>query len=113
LIGGERELKGDMVPRAVARAADHRNEPRFAPVGRGAMLLFRGRHEMVWLSNISAEGAMITWSGRPRIGEAVTLELKGVRVPAFVRWVRDGRMGLNFTRALPPALLATYGGNDG
>lgn len=109
----ESELTGDMVARAVPRVVDHRAEPRFAPVGRGAMLNFRGRNEMVWLSNISSEGAMITWAGRPRIGEGVGLELEGVRVPAFIRWVRDGRVGLNFTRALPSALLAKYGGNDG
>lgn len=109
----ERELTGDMVPRAVARAVDHRHEPRFAPVGRGAMLTFRNRNEMVWLSNISAQGAMITWAGRPRIGETVAIELDGARVPAFVRWVRDGRVGLNFTCALPADLLAKYGGNDG
>lgn len=106
----ERELSGDLVPRTVARFVDHRAEPRFAPVARGAMLCFRGRHEMVWLSNISSEGAMIAWAGRPRIGEGVSVDLDGTRVPAFVRWVRDGRVGVNFTRPLPPSLLARYGG---
>lgn len=105
----EVELKGDMVLRTVPRTADQRAEPRHGPIGRGAMLRFRGRMQMVWLSNLSHEGAMIGWQERPRIGEDVTLELDGARVPAFVRWVRDGRVGLNFTRALPDAVLAKYG----
>ncbi len=105
----EMELTGDMVARAVPRRVDQRVEPRHGPIARGAMLSFRGRMQMVWLSNLSGEGAMIGWQERPRIGEDVTLELDGARVPAFVRWVRDGRVGLNFTRALPPAVLAKYG----
>ena len=32
-----------------------------------------------------------------RIGEPVTLRLAGdVRVPGTIRWIRDGRMGINF-----------------
>ena len=107
----EMELTGDMVPRTVPRVVDQRSEPRHGPIARGAMLSFRGRMQMVWLSNLSNEGAMIGWQERPRIGEGVTLELEGTRVPAFVRWVRDGRVGLNFTRALPAAVMAKYGIN--
>lgn len=105
----EMELTGDMVPRTVPRTMDQRSAPRHGPIARGAMLSFRGRMQMVWLSNLSAEGAMIGWQERPRIGEGVTLDLDGVRVPAFVRWVRDGRVGLNFTGALPAAVMAKYG----
>ena len=105
----ELELTGDMVPRAVPRVMDQRSEPRHGPIARGAMMSFRGRMQMVWLSNLSGEGAMIGWNERPRIGEGVTLDLDGQRCPAFVRWVRDGKVGLNFTRPLPDAVLAKYG----
>ncbi|MGF1550735.1 MAG: hypothetical protein ACFBQW_09475 [Sphingomonadaceae bacterium] len=36
-------------------------------------------------------------SSPPRIGENVTIEFEGCsRIVAYVRWVKQGRVGLNF-----------------
>jgi hypothetical protein len=52
--------------------------------------------------NISQSGVMIEIGLSPNIGESVTVQLEhGIRVPAFVRWVREGRIGLNFRQPIP------------
>ena len=62
------------------------------------MLGARGREQLVRVVNISREGAMLTPALSLRIGEPVTLRLAGdVRVSGAIRWIRDGRMGVNFT----------------
>ena len=49
------------------------------------------------LVNISISGAMIEFDGVPHIGERIGLEVLGApRLEGFVRWARDGRLGLNF-----------------
>ena len=47
--------------------------------------------------NISTRGTMIESGLVPRLGETVLVEFPECsRIHAFVRWVRDGRIGLNF-----------------
>ena len=71
-------------------------------IGIGAQASSAGAWAPAWRASDAGDESVETGDSRPC-----------TRVPAFVRWVRDGRVGLNFTRALPPALLAQYGGNDG
>ena len=58
---------------------------------------FRGRKHVVRLVNGSASGAMVIFPLVPHIGEQVWLQLlEQGQVSAKVRWVRDGRVGINF-----------------
>jgi len=86
-----------MIPRTVARLFDQRQEPRVEPDEKHAVLHHRGAQHRVQLINVSASGAMLEFATVPHIGERIRLQLLG-RQPAagFVRWVRDGRIGVNF-----------------
>ena len=91
-------LAGSMIPRTARRVVDQRFEARHSGLVDDAVLAARGREKLVRVVNISAEGAMIAPALSLRIGEAVSLRLAGdVRVTGSVRWIRDGRMGVNFT----------------
>jgi hypothetical protein len=58
---------------------------------------FRGRKHVVRLVNCSPSGAMVIFPLVPHIGEQVSLQLlEQGQVSARVRWVRDGRIGINF-----------------
>ena len=90
-------LAGDLVPRAEPRRADQRSEPRHADIVDRAVLMFRGQEYLVPVVNISSRGTMIESDIAPRIGESVSIQFEQcTRMQAFVRWVRDGRLGLNF-----------------
>jgi hypothetical protein len=92
-------LDGGMIPRSAARIIDEREEPRHSAVSNTAVLDFRGRKHVIRLINISASGAMVIFPHVPNIGERLSLQLldRGL-VSAQVRWVKDGRIGLSFTR---------------
>ena len=50
--------------------------------------------------NLSNSGAMVIFPVLPHIGEAVTLQLLDWgQVQGNVRWVRDGKIGINFAAA--------------
>ena len=51
--------------------------------------------------NLSTSGAMIRFTGEAHIGETVSLQLlyRGT-IAGQVRWLRDGRMGVYFSRPL-------------
>lgn len=95
-------LAGSMIPRTArrnenGRVVDQRGEARYGGLVDDAVLAARAREQLVRVINISAEGAMITPALDLRIGEKVVLHLVGdLRVPASVRWIRDGRMGMSF-----------------
>ncbi len=90
-------LAGSIVPRSQPRATEHRLEPRHEGLVERAILIFRGQDYLVPVLNISSRGTMIESDILPRIGEAVTIQFENcTRVHAFVRWVRDGQIGLNF-----------------
>ena len=90
-------LDGSMIERSSARKIDERIEARVTPTSETAVLDFRGRRHVVRMVNVSASGAMVSFAQMPNIGEEVVLQLLDHgRVPAQVRWVRDGRIGLAF-----------------
>ena len=90
-------LDGAMIPRTVKRMFDERSEERFAAGAETAEMHFRGRKHVVRLVNRSSWGAMVIFPLVPHIGEQVSLQLlEQGQVSARVRWVRDGRVGINF-----------------
>lgn len=96
---GKFGLDGDMIPRSVKRMFDQREEPRFDVEGelQTAVLTRRGQNHVVRVGNISTSGVMVVYAGVPNIGESVTLQLLDHgAVAGQVRWVRDGRVGINF-----------------
>lgn len=90
-------LSGAMIVRNEERMVDQRSEPRLEGVVERGRLYFRDSISMVPVVNISSRGAMIESDIEPRLGESVVIEFDGCsRIRAFVRWSREGRVGLNF-----------------
>ena len=76
---------------------ERRSEPRHEGLVDRAIVYFRGRPMLVPVLNISSRGTMIESDIAPRLGEPVLVEFPECsRIHAFVRWARDGRIGLNF-----------------
>jgi hypothetical protein len=95
------QLHGSMIPRTVKRMFDERSETRVKAESQTAVLSVRGRNHIVSLVNLSTSGAMIRFTGEAHIGETVSLQLldRGT-IAGQVRWLRDGRMGVYFSRPL-------------
>ena len=90
-------LAGDLVPRMQRRLIDQRSEDRHRGVVERAAIMFRDQEYIVPVINISSRGTMIECDIMPRIGEAIVIQFEScTRIHAFVRWVREGRLGLNF-----------------
>ena len=61
-----------------------------------ATLTFRRKKSLVPVINVSGGGLMIETGIVPRIGEKVGLQFEGFdQLEAIVRWVRQGRIGLD------------------
>ncbi|MEO6247676.1 MAG: PilZ domain-containing protein [Sphingomicrobium sp.] len=94
-------LTGTMIPRHVRRMFEQRAEPRVAADNSRAMLCWRGRSSPVRIGNVSNAGVMLWFDEVPHIGERVAVQLLDQEaMPGQVRWVRDGRVGINFTEPL-------------
>ena len=94
-------LDGNMIPRTVRRIFDERGEERTSSASQTAVMAYRGRKHVVRMVNSSPSGAMVIFPHVPHIGEEVSLQLIGHgEVPARVRWVREGRIGVNFESPL-------------
>jgi hypothetical protein len=78
-------------------ACERRAEPRREGVIDHATLVFRETVHVVPVHNISSRGTMIESDIAPRLGESVMIRFAGCSpIYAFVRWTREGRIGLNF-----------------
>ena len=85
------------IPRTQARMVDQRSEERHEGLTDSAIVHFRGRPYRVAVVNLSSRGTMIESDLVPRLGESVLVEFDQCsRIHAFVRWIREGRIGLNF-----------------
>lgn len=88
---------GSLVRKRRPDPAEQRSEPRYEGVVERATLYFRGEEHPVPVVNLSSRGTMIESDVAPRLGESVVIRFEGCSpMHAFVRWVRDGRIGLNF-----------------
>jgi hypothetical protein len=80
-----------------ARWEDRRSEPRHEGLVESAIIYFRGTPKLVPVLNISSRGTMVESDIVPRLGETILVEFPECsRIHAFVRWAREGRIGLNF-----------------
>ena len=90
------EAASDYEP-IVSEVVERRSEPRQEGLIDAATLFFRGAVYLVPVINISSRGTMIESDLVPRLGESVLIRFAGCSpIYAFVRWARDGRVGLNF-----------------
>ena len=88
---------GALVTRTAPRVVEQRSEERHDGLVESATLYFRGAEHQVGVINLSSRGTMIESGIAPRLGESVVIRFDGYSpMHAFVRWVRDGRIGLNF-----------------
>lgn len=100
-MGARFSLDGGMIPRTVKRMFDERCEERVAADSQTAVLQHRGRKHVVRIVNMSSSGAMVIFPVMPHIGEEVTLQLLGRdAVKGRIKWVRDGRIGVEFAAPL-------------
>jgi hypothetical protein len=80
-----------------ARHVDPRSEPRYQGLVESAVLTFRGAEYIVPVVDISSRGTQVESDILPRLGESVLIRFEGCSpIYAFVRWNREGRLGLNF-----------------
>ena len=77
--------------------AERRSEPREDCSDVQSVLIFRGESYPAPVLNISSRGVQIESDISPRLGESVMIHFDGCSpIYAFVRWAKDGRLGLNF-----------------
>jgi hypothetical protein len=85
------------IKRQEARVTDQRLEDRLRGIVESTTMIFRRRRQAVAVVNVSSRGAMIRGELDPRIGEKIDLLFDGKnRTKCIVRWVREGRVGLEF-----------------
>ena len=76
---------------------EQRSEPRYEGVVGRAVITFRGRDYPVTVVNISSRGTMIESEIVPRMGESLLVRFENCsRMHGFVRWARDGQVGIRF-----------------
>ena len=93
----EQAPEPEPVPQSPASFADKRCEERLENVVARAMILYREQEYLVPVVNISSRGTAIEADLTPRIGETIVIQFENcTRIHGFVRWVREGRIGLNF-----------------
>lgn len=85
------------ISRQTHRQLNHRQEDRRPGAGKQATLTFRGEACPVDVVNLSRSGAMIGTDLEPFIGEPLEIRFYGeAPTQCVARWVRDGRVGLEF-----------------
>ena len=85
------------VRREESRLTNHRGEDRQSGVIDSTRIHFRRRCYDARVINVSSHGAMVECAVEPHIGDRVEIELaQDERGECVVRWLRDGRIGLEF-----------------
>ena len=85
------------IPRDESRRSDMRDEDRHRLSGATFPVTYRGGRHDVEVVNLSGGGAMIACSLKPNLAEHLDLHLgQGESMECVVRWVKDGRVGLEF-----------------
>ena len=85
------------IKRVEARVTDQRLEDRHRGIVERSEIVFRRRRREVAVVNVSSRGAMIQADIEPRIGEKLDIQFTPEnRTKCIVRWVREGRIGVEF-----------------
>ena len=85
------------VKRTESRSCNQRSEERRRDLVDTTTLFFRRQKYEVAVVNVSSQGTMIDCDIEPRIGETLDIQFADCnRTKCVVRWVRDGRIGLEF-----------------
>ena len=85
------------IKREEARVTNQRLEDRLRGIVESSTVIFRRRRQDVGVINVSSRGAMIRTEIEPRIGEQIEILFdEKNRTRCIVRWVREGRIGLEF-----------------
>src|SRR5579875_3019141 len=85
------------IKREEPRCTNQRSEDRHPNLVVQSTIVFRRRKQQVRVVNVSSRGAMIEADIEPRIGESLDIVFSDEnRTRCAVRWVRDGRIGLEF-----------------
>jgi hypothetical protein len=94
--GSADSLMGISIPREERRVTNQRREDRHLGLVDRAMIVFRRKRSLVKVVNISASGMMIETDIIPHINEELLVEFEGFApLCAVVRWVKQGRIGLD------------------
>ena len=76
---------------------EQRSEPRYEDILERAVITFRGLDYDVAVTNISSRGTQIEADIAPRLGESLVIQFENCsRMHGFVRWARDGKLGIRF-----------------
>lgn len=93
-LGG---LTAIAIKREEARITNQRCEDRLRDIVEETAMVFRRRKMTARVVNVSSRGAMIESDIEPRIGEKIDLQFSDrTKTKCVVRWVREGRVGLEF-----------------
>ena len=85
------------IKREARRVGNQRGEARRSAYDREATVSFRGQSHPAKIINRSDSGAMIESAIQPIIGEPMELDCgDGELEPCVTRWLRDGRIGIEF-----------------
>jgi len=94
---GEASLAAIPVKRVESRSCNQRSEERRRDLVDSTTLYFRRQKLEVAVVNVSSQGVMVEAAIEPRIGESLDIQFADCnRTRAEVRWVREGRIGLEF-----------------
>ena len=94
---GDGSLAGIKIRRQETRRCDQRREPRQVDVVGEATIRYQRRIYQMPVVNLSSRGVMVESNLRPRIGARFEIRFADCNETACrVRWVRDGRIGLEF-----------------
>ena len=87
------------IRRTESRRCDQRREARKVEIVDLALIRYHGQTQQVTVRNVSSRGMMIEADILPAIGARIDVAFEGCNpMPCSVRWVRDGRIGLEFAR---------------
>ena len=90
-------LNAIRIKREEARVTNQRLEDRHRGLVEECGIVFRRKKMSVPVINVSSRGAMIVTDIEPRIGEKMDIQFTDqAKTRCVVRWVREGRVGLEF-----------------
>jgi hypothetical protein len=93
----DNSIDSDLISRAESRNSNHRGTDRHRLDGETAVVLCDGHICPVEVINLSAGGAMVRGSFKPKLWDIITLQLgDGFAIEAAVRWLKDDHVGLEF-----------------